>query len=93
MLTIASIRVVCPMVEVNVTPHRCFIADIHFDERHACDENDFGFGHGSSFSCNEMERGDQLREGTGLILNQMEYIAGRNTRVRIVPANVPPMSV
>lgn len=29
----------------------------------------------------------------GLIPNQIEYMAGRNTRVRIVPANVPPISV
>ena len=28
-----------------------------------------------------------------LILNQMEYIAGKNTSVRIVPAKVPPISV
>lgn len=30
---------------------------------------------------------------SGLILNQMEYMAGRNTKVRMVPANVPPISV
>src|SRR5476649_1415334 len=29
----------------------------------------------------------------GLILNQMEYIAGRNTSVSTVPAKVPPISV
>lgn len=29
----------------------------------------------------------------GLMRNQIEYIAGRNTRVRTVPANVPPISV
>ena len=28
-----------------------------------------------------------------LILNQIEYIAGKNTSVRIVPAKVPPISV
>jgi hypothetical protein len=33
-------------------------------------------------------------ESAGLrILNQMEYIAGKNTRVKIVPAKVPPISV
>jgi hypothetical protein len=45
------------------------------------------------FSLEELERGDQLYAGTGLILNQMEYMAGRNTKVKIVPANVPPISV
>lgn len=30
---------------------------------------------------------------SGRILNQIEYIAGRNTSVRIVPARVPPISV
>lgn len=30
---------------------------------------------------------------SGRILNQIAYMAGRNTRVRIVPANVPPISV
>ena len=29
----------------------------------------------------------------GRIRNQMEYMAGRNTKVKIVPAKVPPMSV
>ena len=29
----------------------------------------------------------------GLILNQMAYMAGRNTRVMTVPARVPPISV
>ena len=29
----------------------------------------------------------------GRIRNQMEYMAGRNTKVKIVPAKVPPISV
>lgn len=33
------------------------------------------------------------REVSGLILNQRAYIAGRNTRVSTVPANVPPIRV
>lgn len=45
------------------------------------------------FRVTRQRDGDQFYEGVGLILNQMEYIAGRNTSVRIVPANVPPMSV
>lgn len=30
---------------------------------------------------------------SGRIVNQIEYIAGRKTKVRIVPAKVPPISV
>lgn len=32
-------------------------------------------------------------DGAGRILNQIAYKAGRKTRVRIVPAKVPPISV
>ena len=33
------------------------------------------------------------RDSPGLILNQIEYMAGRKTSVSTVPASVPPISV
>lgn len=40
-----------------------------------------------------LARPASLRVGGGAILNQIEYIAGRNTSVSTVPASVPPISV
>jgi len=36
---------------------------------------------------------DQRGDSPGLILNQIEYMAGRKTSVSTVPASVPPISV
>lgn len=59
--------------------------------RHAGHRDNVAGGRGSCLSGDR--QAPAQRAGSGLIRNQMEYMAGRNTRVRIVPAKVPPISV
>jgi hypothetical protein len=88
--------------------NRCFVAHVELDEFNARDIHRGGAPDDAPVtttlallefdmtlpSCVDgLARGHQFGDASGLILNQMEYIAGRNTSVRIVPARVPPISV